>query len=308
MGKQRIAYLRVIVTNDCPLHCTGCHQEGQTICQQLPQEELLRMVVACIDAGIRKVKLIGGEPTCYPDLLPLIRGIKTARSGIDLSMISNGLQSVAFYRDCLAQGLDRLNLSIHGWTAAYFCRNTHDTPAAWRTMRETLRALLEAHAVCKLNYVWKRGENEADLMQLIPALAAFPDVRLDLLNFLVTSPGDVHRGFFLPMEEIEAWLDAKFTIRTRVVHSNPYSLDSLDVTLGNGLHVNLKNRQLRDTQFLNACATCAQRPFCTEGITAVRLTTAGMLQPCLLRDDLSLDLLQTPQPDVMEIQQYFSAL
>ena len=207
MGKQRIAYLRVIVTNDCPLHCTGCHQEGQTICQQLPQEELLRMVVACIDAGIRKVKLIGGEPTCYPDLLPLIRGIKTARSGIDLSMISNGLQSVAFYRDCLAQGLDRLNLSIHGWTADYFCRNTHATPAAWRTMRETLRALLEAHAVCKLNYVWKRGENEADLMQLIPALAAFPDVRLDLLNFLVTSPGDVHRGFFLPMEEIEAWLE-----------------------------------------------------------------------------------------------------
>ena len=75
MRRHNIGYLRVICTNACNLNCVGCHKEGQKIYNEMPATVLYKIISACIGAGIRKVKLIGGEPVMYGDIVALVSNL-----------------------------------------------------------------------------------------------------------------------------------------------------------------------------------------------------------------------------------------
>jgi uncharacterized radical SAM superfamily Fe-S cluster-containing enzyme len=65
-------YLRVIVNAVCPLACSFCHREGDPAVEGrergLGTGEWIEVLTGAVDAGVRKVKLLGGEPLLRTDL------------------------------------------------------------------------------------------------------------------------------------------------------------------------------------------------------------------------------------------------
>ena len=44
MRKHDIEYLRVVLTNNCNLSCSGCHKEGQEKHVEIPSKKLIRII------------------------------------------------------------------------------------------------------------------------------------------------------------------------------------------------------------------------------------------------------------------------
>ena len=81
---RNINKLRVSVSEICNMACTYCVsslRDHRIAPDQLHPDELLCLVRLLHEhAGIEKVRITGGEPLLYPDLVPLVVGI--ADSGI----------------------------------------------------------------------------------------------------------------------------------------------------------------------------------------------------------------------------------
>lgn len=304
MREHNIEYLRVICTNACNLNCDGCHKEGQSVHGHISWAEFYKVIRACIKAGIKKVKFLGGEPTLYEDMPKLVRSLSEMFPNVDLSMISNGTASIKYYEQLKKDGLKRLNISVHGWGDQFFLENTDSDKHTWQLMRNNLNHLLSKGCVTKVNYVIKKGVNENDLYDLIDWLKQFSNIRLDILNFLYLSTSG--NPYYYSMKNIEDLLQKKYGIVQKTVYRNIYSIDSDNILLNNGLNVNLKSNELRNFNYMNICDDCSKRQLCTEGIAAMRLTTDMKLQPCLIRPDHCLNLQNYNGNYDDAIREYFS--
>ena len=113
---RTIDYLRVSITDRCNFRCVYCMpEEGSPIAPKdelLSAEEFIRLIRIAIGAGIRKVRLTGGEPLVRKDLVDIVSGIAMVDGVEDLSLTTNG-----FILDELAPalanaGLTRINISL----------------------------------------------------------------------------------------------------------------------------------------------------------------------------------------------------
>ncbi|NIM62429.1 MAG: radical SAM protein, partial [Acidobacteria bacterium] len=86
--------LRISVTDRCNLRCTYCmpidpvwypHSEI------LSYEEIARLAGLAAAAGIRKLRITGGEPLVRRDLPDLVRMLTTIEGIEDVSLTTNGV-------------------------------------------------------------------------------------------------------------------------------------------------------------------------------------------------------------------------
>lgn len=113
--------LRISVADSCNLRCFFCHNEGQGPFAQIRVSKFTvtdyRLIVeAAAQAGIREIKLTGGEPLLYrnsgKDIVDLVSSMREHYQ-FGLSMITNGLL-LPRYADRLKEaGLDRVTISLH---------------------------------------------------------------------------------------------------------------------------------------------------------------------------------------------------
>jgi cyclic pyranopterin phosphate synthase len=112
---RRITYLRISVTDRCNFRCIYCMPEEGL--EWLPKrsiltyEEIGEIVRQLVPAGIRRLRITGGEPTIRPDLEVLI-GYLAGTPGIeDVALSTNGVKLVARAQRYAEAGLDRVNMS-----------------------------------------------------------------------------------------------------------------------------------------------------------------------------------------------------
>ena len=116
--------LRISVVDSCNLRCFFCHNEGQGPFGQVKISNFTvtdyRLVVeAAARAGIREIKLTGGEPLLYrnsgQDIVDLVKSINSLREHYQfgLSMITNGLLLPQYADGLKEAGLDRVTISLH---------------------------------------------------------------------------------------------------------------------------------------------------------------------------------------------------
>src|SRR5437762_13188989 len=110
---RTITYLRVSVTDRCDFRCVYCMAEEMTF---LPKSELLtleevdRVCSAFIRLGVKKLRLIAGEPLVRRNIMSLIRshGRPIRTDALDeMTVTTNGSQlrsQAEELRDCAVGG------------------------------------------------------------------------------------------------------------------------------------------------------------------------------------------------------------
>lgn len=267
------------------MHCAFCHQEG---CNYFEKDINFELLIATIkklyEIGYRKFKLMGGEPMLYPKIKSVVKSVRNIATDIDLSMISNGSANVSKYIELFECGLDRLNISVHGWNEDYFCENTGNSPEMHNMVKSNIIELIKSNKINKINYVLQKGKNESDFYSMINDIKEF-DVVVDVLNLLLF-PNNINCiDFHYSFQEIENLILNYWDVKKIINYNNPYSLPSRRLLLDSGCSINLKVNKLNEQEILFSCRECLYKEFCIEGIKAIRLTNDGVIQPCLLRSD-----------------------
>jgi cyclic pyranopterin phosphate synthase len=278
-------YLRIVTTTKCNYACSYCHRDG--VFQQsgtkseLPSDILKACLKIAATAGIKKFKLVGGEPFLREDLPDVIYWIRQASPEADISLITAGVVSPEKLHAAWDAGLSRLNISIHGFTKkAFFSRNRSEK--AYQKRDKFIRiAISENRAPIKFNYVYSSQRDDADLSSMLDWAASnrlfvnvLDNLSLDLswesiANVICRLHGDPEKS----CEQMD-----------------PDSLPTLFWEYDDGLQIEIKNHKLGDLAPYNVCSDCDKKSSCKEGIFALRLTHDGKLQPCMDRPDLSLPL------------------
>ena len=131
--------LRVKIIDACGLACSFCHNEGTPVAApgrtgrvsiylrtngadfapgRIAADTDFALALAAVRGSLptNEVHFTGGEPTLHPDLPGLITIAR--RLGLTVGLTSNGENGAAVLPAAAAAGLDRINLSVFGTTAA----------------------------------------------------------------------------------------------------------------------------------------------------------------------------------------------
>ncbi|MBE6465681.1 GTP 3',8-cyclase MoaA [Denitrobacterium detoxificans] len=113
---RTIDYLRVSLTDRCNLRCIYCMPAEGIV--QVPHDEILRyneiveLVEAAAQLGIKRVRLTGGEPLVRKGVVDLVRDICAIPGIKDVSLTTNGILLGRMAEDLRAAGLGRVNVSL----------------------------------------------------------------------------------------------------------------------------------------------------------------------------------------------------
>jgi cyclic pyranopterin phosphate synthase len=166
---REINYLRISITDRCNLRCVYCMpMDGLTFvpgAELLTAEEIEQVARAAADAGFRKIRLTGGEPTLRRDVVEIVERLAHIPAIGELVMTTNGLRLPWIAGDLARAGLRRVNIHL----------DSLDPTRLVRTMRlnsldkamDGIQAAERAGLVpIKLNMVVTRGFNEEDVVEM----------------------------------------------------------------------------------------------------------------------------------------------
>ncbi len=159
--------VRVSLTDRCDLACVYCRPDKQDgyLDEQLDLEAWSAMLDGLVAAGIRRVRITGGEPLLHPNLVAIVRRI--AQLPIDdLALTTNATRLARFAVPLREAGLHRLNVSLDSLDADRFARMTRGGKLA-----QVVAGIEAARAAgfkdMKLNAVVVRGENDSELEEIV---------------------------------------------------------------------------------------------------------------------------------------------
>ncbi len=221
-------YLRVSVTDRCNFRCVYCMPaEGHVWLPRedvLSHEEIVRIVRVMAGAGLRRVRLTGGEPLLRRGLVHLVEAIASVPGIDDVSLTTNAFGLAELAAPLKSAGLSRVNISIDSLDEARFSRLTRGgrLPAVLDGIRAAHEARL---GPVKLNMVVMRGENVDEVASLaaacLPGGVLGPPVGTDdetVLRYIeympfAPAPGEVGRWHQnVPAKELRALLAEKGTL------------------------------------------------------------------------------------------------
>ncbi|MFN2448612.1 MAG: GTP 3',8-cyclase MoaA [Candidatus Baltobacteraceae bacterium] len=161
-----ITYLRISVTDKCNLRCVYCMPERGLPwlpkSDVLSYEEIVRVVESAASAGVRSIRISGGEPLVRRHLERLVAAI-SAVPGIDDVALSTNALLLEESIDALAQaGLKRVNISLDTLDEQRFEKIAR-RPGLDRVLRGIDAAIDGRMTPVKINVVVMRGRNDDEL-------------------------------------------------------------------------------------------------------------------------------------------------
>jgi cyclic pyranopterin phosphate synthase len=166
---RRIDYLRVSITDQCNERCLYCRPVAYRGWTSRPEHlsagEFIRVVQDAVQAGIRHVRLTGGEPLLRPDLLEITRGISSIPQLHSLSLSTNGTLLASLATELRKAGIQSINLSLDALDLGLY---RQITGGSLDDFLKGFRSAISAgfHQI-KLNCVLLRGTNEQELRPLV---------------------------------------------------------------------------------------------------------------------------------------------
>jgi cyclic pyranopterin phosphate synthase len=161
------ATVRLSITDRCDLACVYCRPSRRDgyLENRLDDDAWKTMVVALVRAGVRRVRVTGGEPLMHPRAVDLVAFV--ASLGVDdLALTTNGTRLDTLARPLRDAGLRRLTVSIDSLDPERFARMTRGGRLD-RVLAGVDAARAAGYDEIKINTVVLRGENDVELPRIV---------------------------------------------------------------------------------------------------------------------------------------------
>jgi len=326
--------LRISLIDYCNFQCFFCHNEGQfdNKNKQLPLDEVVNLSKVAYKLGIRQIKLTGGEPLLYPDIVHLVEMLSKISNNNDLeiSMVTNGYFLEKFADELKKAGLARVNISLVSLNPnlmrKYIYKNA-DENTIKRIERGIKKAVKVGLRPVKINFILffdkKSGENNIYELPLIFKKSkewGVDEIRIYTLvwhpkfknfeNFYIY----YDNPFFLKKlkEGIVNVLKLPEKIFERIV--KPELLSFINETpkllyprtrkifIISNLKITFEPMKMGRFSNIKVCEKCPFRSRCQEGPYSLRLHADGEIRGCLLRKN-HINIIEKQDDKV-----YFSAI
>jgi cyclic pyranopterin phosphate synthase len=219
--QRPLADLRISVMDRCNFRCPYCmpratygeHYRFLAAPERLGFEEIARLARLFARAGVRRVRLTGGEPllrTGLPDLVGELSGI----DGIeDLALTTNGVLLAQHAAELAAQGLKRVTVSLDTLDPETFRRMSGGFDGLARVL-DGIRAAQEAGlAPVKVNAVIQRGVNDGHAVELARHFRG-SGVIVRFIEYMdVGNRNDWKPELVVPSREIRDAIAARYPLR-----------------------------------------------------------------------------------------------
>lgn len=259
---RKIKYLRLSVTDLCQYRCIYCMPsqgvEKLAHSQMLSVDECVDVTRACVELGVEKVRITGGEPLVRRGILDICRGIAAIDGVKELCMTTNGALLPKYAKDLKAAGVHRLNISMDTLNPEKFRRITRVGE-----LEQALVGLAAAEEAgftgTKINCVLLGGINDDE----IAAMAA------------LTRDRDIDVRFIelMPIGECARWDKERFLSGEAVLRALPEAREAgySGVARLYALPGHKGRIGLIDPLSHKFCSDCDK----------IRITADGKLKPCL---------------------------
>ena len=295
--KRPITYLRISVTDRCNLRCVYClPKEGihwQAHEDQLSIEEISRITSVMARAGVKRVRLTGGEPLVHPDIVKIVSNIALIPGIEEVSLTTNAMLLERLARPLADAGLKRVNISLDTLDAEKFRSITRGgtIDRLWCGITAAERAGL---VPLKLNTVVVNGLDADELP--------------DLARLTIENPWHIRFIELMPVGNAQNWgvgfpasQDRYLSVQQMHVRLSKFNLEPSESPMSNG--------PARTFRIPGAMGTIGfisplGEHFC-QNCNRLRLTADGFLRPCLLQDqEINIrEALQSGAPLLPLIQQ-----
>ncbi len=209
---RRHTYLRISLTERCNLRCTYCMpEEGVDLSPRaalLTFEEIERLAALFVDAGVRKIRLTGGEPLVRRDVENLAARLAAIEKLESLAITTNGIlldRKGAALREA---GVDSLNISLDTFRADRFLKITR-RKGLQRVLASIHSALDLGFDPVKINCVVMRGVNDDELIDFVSYTQSVP-VQVRFIEYMPFSGNGWNDAQFVPFAEMMAKVEGHF--------------------------------------------------------------------------------------------------
>ncbi|MGO8998362.1 MAG: GTP 3',8-cyclase MoaA [Polyangiaceae bacterium] len=261
--------VRLSLTDRCDLACVYCrpHRHDGYMEKRLDLDAWLAMVEGLVRAGVRRVRLTGGEPLLHKDIVEVVKAL--ARLPIDdLALTTNATRLADLAAPLREAGLQRINVSMDTLDAQRFHRMTRGG---------NLRGVLEGIAAAsragftsmKLNAVIVRGENDGEL----EALTRWSWERGITPRFLEIMA--IGEGATM-MDRVVPWTEMRSHLAALVEDAEP----EREAERGPARYLRARHDPTKRVGFISGTSDT----YC-KGCDRLRVASDGTLRPCLATED-----------------------
>ena len=269
---RRHDYLRVSVTDRCNLRCLYCMPEEEGVDwvdreDLLRFEEIERVARTLVPAGIRKIRITGGEPFARRNVVDLLEALGRIDELETLAITTNGVL-IAPHIERLVGTIDAYNISLDTFDRARFAeltgRDRFDD-----AMAGIEGVLAAGYRNLKINCVVMRGVNDREILDFARFACEHP-VAVRFIEFMPFAGNAWSEDRCVTMAEILAEIGREYEYESIPPDEAPISRDFRLRSRADG------SRSLGTVGVIASMST----PFCSS-CSRLRLTAEGMVMPCL---------------------------
>ncbi|MGA8942858.1 MAG: GTP 3',8-cyclase MoaA [Thermoactinomyces sp.] len=198
-------YLRISVTDRCNLRCIYCMpEEGVEFVPHehiLSFEEITSVARVLAKAGVRKLRLTGGEPLVRKDLDQLIMMLSSVSGIEDIALTTNGILLARNAERLKRAGLNRVNISLDSLLEERYTQITRRGG-----IQRVLEGIEESWRVglfpLKLNVVLMKGINDNEIPDFLNLTIDYP-LQVRFIEYMPIGHSDSNwRGRYLSLDMV----------------------------------------------------------------------------------------------------------
>jgi len=266
---RMVDYLRFSITDRCNLNCLYCAPvERERILAReevLRYEEIVMLVRAFVKAGIKKLRLTGGEPLGRKNIVDLINMLKTIAGLEEITITTNGVYLENLIDKLKKAGLDRVNVSLDTLKKERFrfITGLDYFDKVWAGIEKALEIGL---APLKLNVIIMKGINDDEITDFVRLAVA----RQLIVRFIEFFPANKRfnklAGYLVKNECVKKKITKQFGPMKKV-----YQIK------GNGPS---EYYSIANSKGIIGFISNVSSDFCYE-CNRIRVDCAGRVSPCL---------------------------
>lgn len=265
--------LRISVMDRCNFRCPYCmprdtFHDGYRFLkstERLDFVEILRLARLFVRAGVRKLRITGGEPLLRPNLSDLIGDLSMIPDVEDIALTTNGVLLAKHASELRAAGLQRITVSLDSLDPAVFERMSGGLGDVNEVLDGIEHARRAGLTPIKVNAVIQRGVNDHTALGLVEHFRG-SGVIVRFIEYMdVGTRNDWQPSLVVPSGELLAQISARWPLQPLTPNYRGEVAERYAFADGAG-----------EVGFISSVS----QPFCGE-CSRARLSSDGSLFTCL---------------------------